>query len=147
MNDFLVPTARQIAEGATLTPEDLSRSHDRMRVLQARQTSQQPKLLWLLTGPGILVMLGENDGPSMLSYAASGATYGIGFFLPFIVATFLADNVSHGLPTVTGFTRSFVLEAAFLAIAVLAGLLVPEARRALAATPAEPEFAVSQEVA
>ncbi|MGA2013224.1 MAG: MFS transporter [Solirubrobacteraceae bacterium] len=64
-----------------------------------------------------------------------------------IVATFLADNVSHGLPTVTGFTRSFVLEAAFLAIAVLAGLLVPEARRALAATPAEPEFAVSQEVA
>jgi Mn2+/Fe2+ NRAMP family transporter len=38
-------------------------------------------------------MLGENDGPSMLSYAASGATYGIGFFLPFIVVTFLAAIV------------------------------------------------------
>jgi Mn2+/Fe2+ NRAMP family transporter len=38
-------------------------------------------------------MLGENDGPSMLSYAASGATYGIGFFLPFIVVTFLASFV------------------------------------------------------
>jgi len=93
MNDFPGPTSAQIAEGAILTPEDLSRSHDRMRVLQARQTSQRPKLLWLLTGPGILVMLGENDGPSMLSYAASGATYGIGFFLPFIVVTFLASFV------------------------------------------------------
>jgi Mn2+/Fe2+ NRAMP family transporter len=93
MNDFPVPASAQIAEGAILTPEDLNRSDDRMRVLQARQTSQRPKLLWLLTGPGILVMLGENDGPSMLSYAASGATYGIGFFLPFIVVTFLASFV------------------------------------------------------
>ena len=38
-------------------------------------------------------MLGENDGPSMLSYAASGATYGIGFFVPFIFVTFLAAIV------------------------------------------------------
>ena len=33
-------------------------------------------------------MLGENDGPSMISYATSGATYGLGLFLPFIVLTF-----------------------------------------------------------
>lgn len=33
-------------------------------------------------------MLGENDGPSMLSYAATGARFGIGFFLPFVVLTF-----------------------------------------------------------
>jgi Mn2+/Fe2+ NRAMP family transporter len=33
-------------------------------------------------------MLGENDGPSMLSYAATGAKFGIGFFLPFIILTF-----------------------------------------------------------
>jgi Mn2+/Fe2+ NRAMP family transporter len=45
--------------------------------------------LWLLVGPGILVMLGENDGPSMLSYAVTGARFGIGFFLPFIVLTFV----------------------------------------------------------
>ncbi|MBC5824289.1 MAG: divalent metal cation transporter [Candidatus Eremiobacteraeota bacterium] len=37
----------------------------------------------------MLVMLGENDGPSMLSYATTGATYGIGFFVPFICVTFL----------------------------------------------------------
>jgi Mn2+/Fe2+ NRAMP family transporter len=45
-------------------------------------------LLWLLVGPGILAMLGENDGPSMISYATTGATYGLSFFLPFILVTF-----------------------------------------------------------
>jgi Mn2+/Fe2+ NRAMP family transporter len=33
-------------------------------------------------------MLGENDGPSMLSYAATGAHYGLGAFLPFTLFTF-----------------------------------------------------------
>ncbi|MGI8714235.1 MAG: MFS transporter, partial [Solirubrobacteraceae bacterium] len=42
-----------------------------------------------------------------------------------IAATLVADNVSHGLPTVTGFTASFTLEAVFLVAAVVAGLLVP----------------------
>jgi Mn2+/Fe2+ NRAMP family transporter len=49
--------------------------------------------LWLLVGPGILVFLGENDAPSMLSYAATGARYGIGFFVPFVLLTFLAGYV------------------------------------------------------
>jgi Mn2+/Fe2+ NRAMP family transporter len=82
-----------VADGVFLTAEDLNRSRDRARVLDARQQGRRSRLLWLLTGPGILAMLGENDGPSMLSYAASGATYGIGFFLPFIVVTFLASFV------------------------------------------------------
>lgn len=77
----------------TLSPEDLQRSHDRLRVLAARRRGRRLPLLWLLAGPGLLVMLGENDGPSMLSYAASGATYGIGFFLPFIGVTFLSAIV------------------------------------------------------
>ena len=71
-----------------LTPEDTVRSADRFRVHRARRRSRRWYLLWLLVGPGILVMLGENDGPSMISYATSGATYGLGFFLPFIVVTF-----------------------------------------------------------
>ena len=37
----------------------------------------------------VLAMLGENDGPSMVSYTATGAAYGGGFFLPFIVVTFV----------------------------------------------------------
>ena len=71
-----------------LTPEDAARSRDRFRVHHARHQRRRWYLLWLLVGPGILAMLGENDGPSMISYATSGATYGIGFFLPFIVVTF-----------------------------------------------------------
>jgi EmrB/QacA subfamily drug resistance transporter len=62
-----------------------------------------------------------------------------------IVATFLANNVAHGQPTVTGFTESFTLEAAFLVIAVLAALLVPGAVRAHRARALEPEFAGVQE--
>ncbi len=71
-----------------LTDEDLARSHDRSRVHLARTSGKRRHLIWLLVGPGILAMLGENDGPSMISYAADGASYGLGFFLPFIVVLF-----------------------------------------------------------
>ena len=63
-----------------------------------------------------------------------------------IVATLLANNVARGLPNVTGFTESFALEAGFLVVAVLAGLLVPAAARSLStATPlgAQPQRATS----
>jgi Mn2+/Fe2+ NRAMP family transporter len=78
-------------ESVIITHEDLDRAHDRVRVSKARAQrglSSRARLLWLLVGPGVLVMLGENDGPSMLSYAATGAKFGIGFFLPFVVLTF-----------------------------------------------------------
>jgi Mn2+/Fe2+ NRAMP family transporter len=74
-----------------VTHEDIDRAHDRARVTAARGRRGMRSwawLLWLLIGPGILVMLGENDGPSMLSYAATGAKFGVGFFLPFVVLTF-----------------------------------------------------------
>jgi Mn2+/Fe2+ NRAMP family transporter len=79
-----------------LTGEDISRARDRLAVAKARSNAMAPKswrwmrLLWLLAGPGVLVFLGENDAPSMLSYAATGSQFGIGFFLPFILVTFLA---------------------------------------------------------
>jgi Mn2+/Fe2+ NRAMP family transporter len=77
---------------ADISTEDIKRAHDRKQVLFLR-TGQRPnrtlRLFWLLIGPGILVMLGENDGPSMISYATTGASYGIGFFLPFIALTFV----------------------------------------------------------
>jgi len=91
MAEALAPDA--VAEAIGLTPEDLNRARDRERVVLARHGHRRLGLLWLLVGPGILAMLGENDGPSMLSYAASGATYGVGFFLPFIVLTFAAAVV------------------------------------------------------
>jgi Mn2+/Fe2+ NRAMP family transporter len=71
-----------------LTEEDLARSHDRSRVHHARRHRKRWYLLWLLVGPGILAMLGENDGPSMIAYASDGAQYGLGFFVPFIGVLF-----------------------------------------------------------
>ncbi len=79
-------------EVVVITHEDVDRAHDRVRVSEARAHRgffHGARLLWLLVGPGILVMLGENDGPSMLAYAATGAKFGIGFFLPFVVLTFV----------------------------------------------------------
>ncbi len=82
------PPADAVALPGVLTPEDAARSRDRARVYRAREHNRRWYLLWLLVGPGVLAMLGENDGPSMISYATTGATYGIGFFLPFILITF-----------------------------------------------------------
>jgi EmrB/QacA subfamily drug resistance transporter len=42
-----------------------------------------------------------------------------------IAATFVVDSTTHGLPTLPGFTRTFVMAAVFLACCVPAGLLIP----------------------
>jgi Mn2+/Fe2+ NRAMP family transporter len=82
-----------------LTHEDLDRAQDRWRVRLARSRESKSRVfgglpvLWLLVGPGVLVFLGENDAPSMLSYAATGARFGVGFFIPFVVLTFLMGFV------------------------------------------------------
>jgi Mn2+/Fe2+ NRAMP family transporter len=82
-----------------LTHEDVDRARDRWRVTRARwvghgaQRFRGLRVLWLLVGPGVLVFLGENDAPSMLSYSATGARFGIGFFIPFVVLTFLMGVV------------------------------------------------------
>jgi EmrB/QacA subfamily drug resistance transporter len=47
-----------------------------------------------------------------------------------IAATFIANNTVHGLPTVTGFTDSFWLAAAFLVACVVFGSLIPGRRPA-----------------
>lgn len=80
-----------LGETVDITTEDRRRAANRRRVAELRaQRGGIGRLLLLLTiiGPGILVMLGENDAPSMLSYAATGSQFGISFFLPFVVLTF-----------------------------------------------------------
>src|SRR5260370_20691342 len=52
----------------------------------------------------MLVMLGENDAPSMISYATAGAQYGIGFFLPFILLTFAMAYVVQEMTVRLGST-------------------------------------------
>ena len=46
-----------------------------------------------------------------------------------IAATFIANNMVNGVPTLAGFTASFVMATAFLVVCVLAGLLVPSGPR------------------
>src|ERR1700728_4948610 len=81
------------------THEDLDRASDRWRVSRARWRERKSRtfgglsVLWLLVGPGGLVFLGENDAPSMLSYSATGARFGIGFFIPFVALTFVIGFV------------------------------------------------------
>ena len=82
-------SAAPLGADERITYEDVLRAQDRLKVLKSRAAKSSLRLLWLLAGPGVLVMLGENDGPSMVSYATTGATYGIGFFVPFILLTFL----------------------------------------------------------
>ena len=87
----MATTEAAVSPGLALPPiteEDTARSEDRSRVHHARRHSKRWYLLWLLVGPGILAMLGENDGPSMIAYASDGAQYGLGFFVPFIPVLF-----------------------------------------------------------
>lgn len=83
-----------VRTGAVVVAEDLKRARDRRRVAAARRSGKRaPLLLWLLVGPGMLTILGENDAPSMISYAQTGAQFGIGFFLPFIAGLFIMSYV------------------------------------------------------
>jgi EmrB/QacA subfamily drug resistance transporter len=47
-------------------------------------------------------------------------------------ATFIAAHAAHGYPTVTGFTETFLMATGFLLICLLAGVLVPKEREAVA---------------
>ncbi len=57
--------------------------------LVTRQTSSWPgrrvviylNAMWLLMGPGIIAMIGDNDAGGVISYAATGAAFGAGFFV------------------------------------------------------------------
>jgi Mn2+/Fe2+ NRAMP family transporter len=84
-----VPAGTGVMGGSGMSREDVLRALDRRQVLLTRSAGRWLRLLWLLAGPGALVMLAENDGPSMVSYATAGASYGVGFFVPFILLTFV----------------------------------------------------------
>ena len=38
-----------------------------------------------LVGPGVLVMLGDNDAGGVITYAQTGATYGLSLFIPLVI--------------------------------------------------------------
>ena len=61
-----------------------------------------------------------------------------------ISATFIANNISHGLPTVSGFVDTYVMATVFLIVCVLAGLLVPGAAERAGSRTSEEPLAVSK---
>ena len=63
-----------------------------------------------------------------------------------IVATLIADNVSNGLPNVTGFTQALLLQAGFLIVAMFAGTLIPSRPDRRAMSLEQPELAPVHEV-
>ena len=68
-------------------------------------------IFWALLGPGVLAMLADNDGGGVISYAVTGAQYGIGFFVPLVLClaplTYTVQEMSLRLGAVTqdGFSR------------------------------------------
>jgi MFS family permease len=62
-------------------------------------------------------------------------------------ATFIAANTRHGLPTVSGFTDTFVMATGFLVLSLLAALLVPGRMRARAEPGAVPSRAAPEPAA
>jgi MFS family permease len=60
-------------------------------------------------------------------------------------ATFIVNNTAHGLPTVTGFTDTYLMATVFLAVCVLSGSLVPSLRQAAASLKIEGKLATASE--
>jgi MFS family permease len=62
-------------------------------------------------------------------------------------ATFIVDNQAHGLPSVTGFTDTFLLATVFLIVCVVASGLVPSTSAASDLAPVEVTGGLAQEAA
>ncbi|MBB5373024.1 NRAMP family divalent metal transporter [Acidocella aromatica] len=79
------------ADGAPLSmPEGLeARLRDRLRIAKLRAAprtlTNRLTLGLALVGPGLLVMLGDNDAGGVVTYAQTGATYGFSLFIPLLI--------------------------------------------------------------
>jgi Mn2+/Fe2+ NRAMP family transporter len=78
-----------IALSSTYTEGLEHRIRDRLRIQRlrtGRRTFARRLALGLaLVGPGLLVMLGDNDAGGVITYAQTGATYGLSLFIPLMI--------------------------------------------------------------
>jgi Mn2+/Fe2+ NRAMP family transporter len=90
------------------------------RLRNGRRTFANRLALGLaLIGPGLLVMLGDNDGGGVITYAQTGATYGLSLFSPFgddTVVRAIGQNLSQGAMVVFALG---LLEAGLIAAIVI----------------------------
>ncbi|MGC8496929.1 MAG: NRAMP family divalent metal transporter [Thermoplasmata archaeon] len=65
------------------------RAVDRLKIASLRYNNKTvfTRIILMLTliGPGILVMIADNDAGGVVTYAQTGSIFGIGFFIPFMV--------------------------------------------------------------
>ena len=63
-------------------------------------------LAWMLLGPGMLAMIGDNDAGGVISYAVTGAMFGVGAFAAIILllapVTYTVQEMTMRLGTVSG---------------------------------------------
>lgn len=63
-------------------------------------------LFWLLLGPGLLAMIGDNDAGGVISYAATGVRFGVGIFFLVILllapVTYTIQEMTMRLGSVSG---------------------------------------------
>jgi Mn2+/Fe2+ NRAMP family transporter len=68
-------------------------------------------VIWALAGPGIIAAMADNDAGGVISYAVTGAHFGIGLFIPLVIClaplTYTIQEMSMRLCAVTqeGFSR------------------------------------------
>ena len=95
---------------AISVPEGLEpRLRDRLRIAKLRAAPKtfinRLTLGLALIGPGLLVMLGDNDAGGVVTYAQTGAAYGFSLFLPLLVPlgfiAYLVQEMTIRLGTVT----------------------------------------------
>ncbi len=80
--------ASKLHDMKDITYEDVVRVKERKEIKRLKsKKSLLNKLLLviLLVGPGMLVMLADNDAGGVITYAITGATYGISIFIPFLL--------------------------------------------------------------
>lgn len=97
-------------QGDAAIPDGLLiRIQDRLHIARLRQGPQSLRnrlALWLaLLGPGLLVMLGDNDAGGVITYSQTGAAYGLGIFLPIMIPlgliAYFVQEMTIRLATVT----------------------------------------------
>jgi len=101
-------TTIEMDENLELPREVRQRAEDRLQLQYARERGglwARLRILLLLIGPGILVMIADNDAGGVITYAQTGASYGLGFFIPFLVVmipvAFVVQEMTVRLGAVT----------------------------------------------
>ena len=82
------------------------RLRDRLRIQRLRAAPKtignRLALGLALVGPGLLVMLGDNDAGGVMTYAQTGATYGLSLFIPLMIPlgfiAYLVQEMTIRLP-------------------------------------------------